>query len=319
VVITSDDGTRLGLVAVNATRRGARIIGRPARDLAVDGAGILVARSGGREDGADNATVVHISNDGTRLGLGTSAARLGAGTVSRPTRDLAVNGASLGVANTVFRGRAVVTTVILRNINVVGTRLHTATTSLGARGPRGPRVFAVDRARVGVAVLLSRCGHAHSTTELAGSDYRLGAGLDTTTAKFRASGPGSPARQFAIDRTSEGVAGSGRRQNRALLAAKRSGVDDRTGLGLGTGRARLGAGTVGRPARHLAINGAKESVASGGSRESGTGNTAVSSSVHNRTRLGLGTSATGLGASTIARPAGDLAINGASESVARGD
>jgi hypothetical protein len=40
---------------------------------------------------------------------------------------------------------------------------------------------------------------------------------------------------------------------------------------------------------------------------------------HNGARLGLGASATSLGARTVARPAGDLAVNGAEESVARGN
>jgi hypothetical protein len=134
-----------------------------------------------------------------------------------------------------------------------------------------------------------------------------------------ASRPRCERRDLAVNGTSERVASSQSGTYDASLATMGSRVDDRTGLGLGTSAARLGAGTVTGPTGNLAINGASESVASGGSRESGTGNTAVSSSVHYRTRLGLGTSATGLGASTIARPAGDLAINGASESVARGD
>jgi hypothetical protein len=94
-----------------------------------------------------------IRDDGTGLGLGTSAARLGAGTIARPARSLAVFNTNLGVAHARLRARAGVTAVLGRDVNSVSARLSTNTTTPGAGGPGVPGVRAINGARMGVAVL----------------------------------------------------------------------------------------------------------------------------------------------------------------------
>ena len=91
---------------------------------------------------------------GAAAAFGTSAAGLGASRVARPAGDTAVDGASLGVAHTGLLGGACVTAVLGSDVDGVGAGLDADTTGLGAGSPGVPGVLAVDRARVGVAVLL---------------------------------------------------------------------------------------------------------------------------------------------------------------------
>jgi hypothetical protein len=85
------------------------------------------------------------------------------------------------------------------NVNLIVAGLVASTTSLGASGPCVPRMLAINRARVGVAVLLSRDLVTWLATELSSSNYRLRSSLDTTTAELRASRPTVPSRNNAID------------------------------------------------------------------------------------------------------------------------
>jgi hypothetical protein len=125
------------LAASSAAHRAAGP-GRPARQFAVDSAGESVASKYVSEGRASDTTILDRSDDGTGLGLGTSAAGLGAGTVARPCRDLAVNGATLGVAGTVFVQGAVVPTVLGRDVHIIRTGLGATTARLGACGPGVP-------------------------------------------------------------------------------------------------------------------------------------------------------------------------------------
>ena len=315
VTVGVQHGASARLTTSSAAHRAARP-GRPARQLAVDSAGESVASKYVGEGRTSDTTILHRSNDRTSLGLGTSTASLGAGTVARPCRDLAVNGATLDVAGTAFVQGAVVTAVFSRDVHIIRTGLGATTTRLGACGPGVPGVFAIKRARVGVAVLLGEGGRANNTAMGSGGDDGLGASLHTTVAVFRTRGPSSPARNLAINGASESVASGGSRESGAGNTAVSSSVHNRTRLGLGTGTTGLGASTVSRPARDLAVNGAKESAAGSTGRDDGASNATVAGSSQHRTSLGLGTSAARLGASTVGRPGRDFAVNRASKSVA---
>jgi hypothetical protein len=256
----TDDGTRLGLRSIT-TALGAVTVRRPAGDLAVDRAAKGVASGRERKSGACYTAVRCNSEHRTRLGFLASTARLGARAVSRPARDLAVNGAALGVANAFLSSRAFVTTMLGRNVNSVSARLDTLATGLGASGPGVPGVFAIDGARVGVAILLTCTTAAGNTTKLGVSDDRFLARLYTAAAKLRASRPGGPGRNLAINRTSEGVASGHKAVNATSGTTVARGVHHRFGLGLGTSTAGLGASVVPGPARQLAINRASKFVA----------------------------------------------------------
>ena len=82
---------------------------------------------------ACDTTVLTGRDDGLGALLGTTSTGLGAGRPDRPARKLAVDGATLNVANTLFLVGAFITTVFGSNLNVVGTRLNTSITRLGAR------------------------------------------------------------------------------------------------------------------------------------------------------------------------------------------
>jgi hypothetical protein len=124
----------------------------------------------------------------------------------RPSGNLAVHGAPLSVANAFFLVRTVVTAMLGRNVNLVGTRLGAGTTSLGAGGPSVPGVFAVDGTRVGITVLNSRTAGATNTTMLSSSDYRLRSLLEAASADLVTSCPGRPSRKLAINGTGESAA-----------------------------------------------------------------------------------------------------------------
>jgi hypothetical protein len=110
------------------------------------------------------------NHDRTRLGLGASAAGLGAGSEAGPFGDLAVDGASLHVANAHFPVGAFVAIVCGGNDNIVVARLDAFTAGLGAGSPGVPGVFAVDGARVGVAVLRGHLCAACNAACFGGSD-----------------------------------------------------------------------------------------------------------------------------------------------------
>ena len=72
--------------------------GGPFREHAVDRASKCIARLRFRQTGASNATVSDISDDGTRLGLGAGATRLGARSVRRPIGNHTITGTRESVA-----------------------------------------------------------------------------------------------------------------------------------------------------------------------------------------------------------------------------
>ena len=102
VVVFGDYRARLGLGA-SAAARAAGTVGRPAGNLAVNGAGKGVAAVGPTEGRAGLAAVGGGGHNGANLGLGAGTARLGAGAKFRPSRHHTINRTSLGVANTLFK------------------------------------------------------------------------------------------------------------------------------------------------------------------------------------------------------------------------
>jgi hypothetical protein len=98
----------------------------------------VVARSVMDVIGASNTTVLSRSHNRFSALLGATSTTLGAGTPGRPAGKLAVDGASLSVADTLVSRRAFVTTVPGSNIDLVVTGLFTGTARLGASGPGVP-------------------------------------------------------------------------------------------------------------------------------------------------------------------------------------
>jgi len=156
-------------------------VGPYAVHAAIEGVAVLHNREG---FGGSNAAIHGRGNNRARLGLGTSATSLGAGRVAGPSRKLAVNGARLGVANTIFGRRTGVTAVLGSNVNAVSARLLARAASLRASGPSVPGMLAVNGARVGVAVLLSRGDAANHTAMSGCGNNRLGTTVDAATAKL---------------------------------------------------------------------------------------------------------------------------------------
>lgn len=203
------------------------------------------------------------------------------------------------------------------DVNVVGARLLARSASLGASGPRIPRVLAINGARVGIAILLSRGDGARHTTMSGSSNNRLGARVNATTTKLRTDRPSGPGRELAINGASKGVAREDSGKSSTSHTSVSSSVHNRTSFCLGTSGATLGARTVARPGRDLAINCACESVARNRGGESRANDATVCYIRGDTARLGLGTGAARLGASAVARPCRYNAVDGASESVAR--
>ena len=187
-----EDGASAAL-RTSAASRGAPTVARPAGDLAVNRTLEVIASGVVDVKAARDTTVLNRGDN--RLGalLGTASTGLGAGTPGRPARKLAINRASLSVAHTLVSGRAFVTTVLGSNIDIVVARLFASTTGLAACGPRVPRVYAIDGARVSVAVLLSRDRQADSTTVGSSDDDGASTAVDTTTAVVSANTPGTEA------------------------------------------------------------------------------------------------------------------------------
>ena len=140
--------------------------------------------------------------------------------------------------------------------------------------------------------------------------------VDTATAEFRASGPGLPGGGYAVNGASLGVECTVLGHERASIVTSHSCYNDGTGARLGAGSARYRTGRPSGVHGVLAVDGAGVSVAGGGGGESGTNDATVLHVSDDRTRLSLGASAAGLGARAVRRPAGDLAVHSASETVA---
>jgi hypothetical protein len=124
----------------------------------------------------------------TRLGLGTSAARLGAGTIVRPARDLAVDGTGLGVASSLLDVRAGIAFIFGGGDDPEVTGLITSTTGLGAGGPWVPLIHAMDCAGAGIAVTLFLKSGANDTAVLGSSGDGARTLLDAAVARYRALG-----------------------------------------------------------------------------------------------------------------------------------
>lgn len=147
-------------------------------------------------------------------------------------------------------------------VNLVRTGLRASTASLGASSPCVPGVFAINRARVGVAVLLSIDSIAYLTTVGSSSDDRTGTAFNAAATKLRARRPGGPARHNAIDGAFLFATRLVTEIVDACLATEHGHGYNGTGARLGTRSTGNGAGTPCRPEGHLAINGAFETVAS---------------------------------------------------------
>lgn len=182
--------------------------------FAINRASKSVARGGGNTGRARSATELGSSHNGTPLVLGARTAGLGAWAESVPTGHLAINRTGLGVAYAFFGRRTFVTTMFGRDVNLVVARLFATSARSSASGPGVPGMRAVDRARVGVAVLRGRhLSAAVNTTMTGNGNNRAGAGGDATAAQFRTGGPLTPAGKLAVDGTSKSVAGLGVEQH----------------------------------------------------------------------------------------------------------
>jgi hypothetical protein len=100
--------------------------------------------------------ILLVGGDGASLDLHASGAAGGrADTISSPSGDDAVDGAELSVADAVHLSGAFVAAVSSSGVNVEGASLDASAAGLGAGAPGVPGVYAVDGARVGVAVILN--------------------------------------------------------------------------------------------------------------------------------------------------------------------
>lgn len=149
------------------------------------------------------------------------------------------------------------------NVNLVRTGLRASTASLGASSPSVPGVFAINRARVGVAVLLSIDRIACLATVGSCSDDRTGTAFSATATKFRARGPGSPAGNYAIDWAFLFATRLVTKIMDACLATKLGHGYNGTGARLGARGTGNGTSAPCRPEGHLAINRAFKTVAGG--------------------------------------------------------
>jgi hypothetical protein len=187
--------------------------------------------------------------------------------------------------------------VLGSNVNVVVTRLPACAARLGASGPGIPSVSAIDRARVSVAVLLGRSGSTMLPTVANVRDNRLGTALDTTTANFGAGCPSRPTRKLAVNGANESVATCRGLEGTTACTTVTIRGQNRFGVSLAATTASLCACSPGGPATELAVDGARERGAGlGDYSRLGAQDTTVLRSGHNGSRLGLGSSATGLGA-----------------------
>ena len=317
VEVHVDDGAAAALGA-GATSGRACSEGSPGSDLAVNGAAEGVAAQRVGQGWAADTTVLDISDDGAGLGLGADTAGLGACTVTSPARELAVNGASEGLAGLVFLEHgAGETAVSVGGKEGTAALLGTSATSGSTGTEGGPgRDLAVNGTMEGVASLDGLGCRASDTTVEGLVDDGAAALLGAGATSGRACSEGSPAGVLAVNGAAEGVAAQRVGQGWAADTTVLDISDDGAGLGLGAGTAGLGACTVTRPARVLAVNGASEAVAGLVFLEHGAGDTAVHVGVEDGTAALLGTSGTSGGTGGEGSPGSEAAIDGASEGVA---
>jgi hypothetical protein len=182
----------------------------PFRNVAVDRTVLSFADAALGQDATSDTAILHVDDDGTSLGLGTSTAGLSANTPPlRELREHTVLGASLGVANTLLGKGAFVTTVSSLLDGVELSHLGAFTASLGACAPGKPSVFTVNRTRVDIASSLVRQVGASGTVVRGVDDDLAETLLDATTALFGTWLEVPPSRHFAVDRLGGGcVSGS---------------------------------------------------------------------------------------------------------------
>ena len=149
-----------------------------------------------------------------------------------------------------------------------------------------------------------------------GSDDGAAFGLGASAAGLGAAAVAGPAGDLGVNGAGEGVACSVLLIDTAVNTAVGESGHDGLGVILAASVARLCAGGPGGPGRKLAIDGAAEEGAAGGGGKGRAGKATVRYRGDDGAALGLGAGAAGLGATAVARPAGDLAVDGAREEVA---
>ena len=152
--------------------------------------------------------MLDVGDNGARLGLGASAAGLGAGAVTSPARDLAVDGASECVTGLVLLEHgASHTTVEVGVEDGAAALLGAGGASLGAGSEGSPgSEAAVDGASEEVASLDGPHYNTSSTAEGSSSDDGASALLGTRGTSGRAGAEGRPATNLAVDGALEVVA-----------------------------------------------------------------------------------------------------------------
>jgi len=313
--LAAEFGKNLNLAdtLVSSHAAGERALGEttPLGELAVAGAGSLVAFLGLLKSGASNTTVGRTLGDDA--GVGHAAATTGgrAGSPEAPVAGEAVHGAFLGSASSpLLEHGAVLTTVGGLGDNLAVAHAATLATALGAFAEFAPSGHdAVSRAGLGLAHLLL----FHGTTSLA---VESGLGREDTVAVLEATATGlgalgvkSPASEFAVDRAGSSLALAGLGENTTCLAAV-SGFDGNLagagGLAAGAG---LGAFSPLAPLSQGAVYSASLQAALGGLFEARA--SAVVIVLDDGASAALGANAADLGAGGVGTPVGDLAVDGA--------
>jgi hypothetical protein len=251
-------GSELG---TSTTGLGARAPGGPGRKDAVNGASLGPAGGGRGQSGAHYTAVLDVSDNGTRLGHGASAAGLGAGTVSGPAGDLAVDDASKSVA-WVGGSQHRAGHAAKLGSGDDGTRLAlgASTAGLGADTVDVPgRDLAVNGAKLIVARASFGLG-ARVTIVLVGSDNNVVTRLIASGTCLAATSPRIPF-EFTVDFARTSVAVTFFLESRAARATANGTPGDHTGARLNATVAWLRAFAPGSPAANSAGFWATESVA----------------------------------------------------------
>lgn len=221
----------------------------PLGELAVDGASLGVALAAVGKLGADGATVVGELDNGTGASLLTSAAGLGAGTVSTPLADVAVDRALVDAALASLRHDGADTTAELGSSDEGAlTRLASGAAGLGALGETAEgRSTAIDGASLGVASTGLGKGRAGLATVQSEDGPLAQSFLATAATGLGADAPGAELGYFAIDGAKSEVACGLLLKRRALDTTTGSFSDNVTEAGLFAATAGLGAEAVGTP------------------------------------------------------------------------
>jgi len=248
----------------------------------------------------------------------TSATGYGAIIPSGPLTDLAVYRARASIARLgFFKTRACLATDGLGK-NITGAEVYTVgSTGLGTLGPDTPGGHgAINRASFGIASFGLLGETAKKAAVLGGYNNLTGTLVCANTAGFGALAPRGPLAQLAVNRARLGIAPGILGQRRANVSTVLCVLEDSTRSGFLSAAASLG--TVGpkTPARNLAVNWARASIADLG-HFSGRANAAsVGVFSLDSARTGLGATAAGNGAFTPLAPLGNSAVNRATLNIA---